>query len=73
MKHKTGNRVLFEHKGDRMRGEVVGYTDLFDGNRVYHIKVDDGKHVLMYHNVTEKEIRSILVTDDGHERRQIIS
>jgi phage terminase large subunit GpA-like protein len=61
VKYTTGNRVLFEHKGDRMRGEVVGYTQLFDGNRVYHIKVDDGNHMVMCYNVTEKEIRSILI------------
>lgn len=60
MKYNTGNRVLFEHKGDKMQGEIVGYTELFDGNRLYHIKVEDGNRTLMYQNVQVKQIRSLL-------------
>ena len=62
MKYTTGNRVLFEHAGDKMQGEIVGYSELLDGNRLYHIKVEDGNHTLMYHNVTESEIRSLLTS-----------
>ena len=62
MKYTTGNRVLFEHAGDKMQGEIVGYTELLDGTRLYHIKVEDGNHTLMYHNVTESEIRSLLTS-----------
>lgn len=59
MKLTTGQHIVFDHKGDLMSGEIVGFTQEHCGGRVYHIKVMENGHMLMYHNVTPNQIKQI--------------